>query len=93
MIAKQLNSFDSTEGVGRSVVNFGLRTGATFLEKGKSLIKRPAENQEAAKEKEFKWAVLYRNVAALASELGYSNLPEFDLENIVMREVLTSGEP
>ena len=93
VIAKQLNSFDSTEGVGRTVVNFGLRTGATFFEKGKSLIKRPTESQETAKEKEFKWAALYRNVAAFASELGYSNLPEFDLESIVMREVLTSGEP
>lgn len=85
----------TVQGMRQSVVNFGLKTGTQMLEAGKNfgkgLIKRDVEQKEQSV---FKWAALYEKLFAFTNELGYTKeATPFDLESLVLTEVLKSSEP
>ena len=64
---------------------------------GKNLMKRPniAESENKNDLMHFKWALLYKNLYEFAKDLGFSkeNKISFDLEALVMNEVLKIAEP
>ena len=70
-----------------------------MLDMGKNLIKRPAQLESDQKNSlvQFKWAQLYKNLFEFANELGYIKQKHlgitFDLDALVMNEVLKISEP
>lgn len=71
-----------------------------MLDMGKNLIKRPTNTAESDQKNslvKFKWVNLYKHLFEFADELGYIKLKHlglsFDLDALVMNEVLKISEP
>jgi predicted hydrocarbon binding protein len=80
------------------VVNFGLRTGTQMFEAGKNfgkkLIKGKTLDMDSKPEQiglpQLRWANLFEKLNSFTKEMGYVT---FDLETLVLTEVLKSSEP